>query len=286
MTRLIRSLDEIASHFDVAVLDQYGVLHNGAAPYDGVADALRRLAESGKSTAILSNSGKRSELNRRRIESMGIELAPDAFVETSGETAWRELASAAQQPVRLFPVEARPGDAEAWARGSGNISIVRRIGDASALLLMGMPPNGTAGDTRSLLAKAKQAGIPLICTNPDRTSPAGDDYVLSPGVLADQYECSGGKVIWYGKPHRKVFSSVRRRFPRSPAERFLLVGDSLLHDICGGSAAGFTTCFIRSGIHRFNFSNAASDKEILSGIQRLCADSRLPAPDYSLDALV
>ena len=289
MTRLIERLGEIAADFDVAALDQYGVLHNGAAPYSGAADAVRWLEESGKGTAVLSNSGKRSDLNRRRIERIGIRLPSAALVETSGETAFRELSSCAplplKTPVRLLPIATAPGDAEAWAEGCEDISIVGRLCEAAAILLMGIPPGGASGKTQSLLEDAQKAELPLICTNPDRTSPSGDKFVLSPGVLADQFELGGGTVIWYGKPHRAVFDSVRRHFPQFPRRRFLMVGDSLMHDISGGASAGFATCFVRSGIHRSSFAGADTDEKILDAIGRLCSDARFPVPDYSLDAL-
>lgn len=290
MTRLIESLEEIASEFDVAVLDQYGVLHNGKAPYPGVSRAMRRLARAGKDIAVLSNSGKRSILNRRRIEAIGVPLPDNAAVETSGEAAWNDmfaggLGLTAGPPYRLLPVAARRGDAEQWAEGNDRVRLADRIEDADAILVMGMPPGAGAGPSKGLFEVALKAGIPLICTNPDRTSPEGGKFVLSPGVLADRYEMSGGRVIWYGKPHRPFFDSVRRRFPGIPGHRFLMVGDSMLHDISGAAAAGFQTCFVRSGIHALNFAKLETDAAVLGEISGICSDSRLPVPDHSLREL-
>ncbi|MDG2069494.1 MAG: TIGR01459 family HAD-type hydrolase, partial [Paracoccaceae bacterium] len=41
------------------MFDQWGVLHNGTAPYSGAIDCLANLANSGLTLAVLSNSGKR-----------------------------------------------------------------------------------------------------------------------------------------------------------------------------------------------------------------------------------
>ena len=290
MTRLIQSLRDIASEFDVAVLDQYGVLHNGKAPYPGAVDALRLLARERKDIAVLSNSGKRSLLNRQRIEAIGGPLPENAVVETSGEAAWNDIYSGGsalpgEPPHRLLPVAARAGDAEQWAEGNNRVQLTERVEDADGILLMGMPPKGAAEQSQELLKDARRAGIPVICTNPDRTSPENGGFVLSPGVLADQYEMSGGRVIWYGKPHSPVFHSVRRRFPGIPGNRFLMVGDSMLHDVSGAAETGFQTCFVRAGIHALNFTECQSDAATLTVIRSICSDSQLPAPDYSLREL-
>ena len=290
MTRLIQSLRDIASEFDVAALDQYGVLHNGKSPYAGARKAMRFLAQAGKEIAVLSNSGKRADLNRRRIETIGGPLPENAVVETSGEAAWHDMLSggsglAGEPPYRLLPVAARSGDAELWAEGNDLVRLAEHIEEADAILLMGMPPQGAAGPTRRLFEDARKLGLPVICTNPDRSSPEGGQFVLSPGVLADQFEMSGGRVIWYGKPHGLVFASVRRRFPEIPRRRFLMVGDSMLHDISGAAEAGFQTCFVRSGIHALNFTETETDTAILSEISSICSDSHLPAPDYSLQEI-
>ena len=48
LTRFIQSIREILDTFDVAVLDQWGVLHNGSVPYPHAAEAITLLHEHGK----------------------------------------------------------------------------------------------------------------------------------------------------------------------------------------------------------------------------------------------
>ncbi len=288
MTRLINSIGNIVSEFDVAVLDQYGVLHNGISAYEGAIQAVDQLSPAGKHVVILSNSGKRSDFNRRRVEKMGFRLNPSVIVETSGEAAWRDLHSGGSgfpTPVCLFPIESQAGDAQNWAKGSDRIRIVSSLNKASALLLMGIPPDGTGGNVQTILARSRPTELPLICINPDRTATSGDGLTLAPGVLADQYTAGGGTVIWYGKPHRTVFDHVRQRFADIPAGRFLMVGDSLTHDIMGGKSAGFATCFVRAGIHSPSFQSVNARQDIHERIESLCGELQMPHPDYSLDTL-
>ncbi|MBT6506361.1 MAG: TIGR01459 family HAD-type hydrolase, partial [Marinovum sp.] len=92
MSQQIDTLAEIAANYDAIVLDQWGVLHDGSAPYDQAVNALNGLHASGVRLAVLSNSGKRSALNALRIEDMG--FPPDIFsdVMTSGEALWQDIA--------------------------------------------------------------------------------------------------------------------------------------------------------------------------------------------------
>ena len=91
MTHHMDSLLDTADSFDIAVLDQWGVLHDGSVPYPGAVQALQKLRDAGKHIVVLSNSGKRSDLNRQRIANVGIPVDPIAHVMTSGEAVWQDL---------------------------------------------------------------------------------------------------------------------------------------------------------------------------------------------------
>ena len=60
-------IESLIENFDVFFLDQYGVLHDGAAPYPGALQCLRMIRASGKRIVILSNSGKRAAENEKRM---------------------------------------------------------------------------------------------------------------------------------------------------------------------------------------------------------------------------
>lgn len=284
----IGSLAEIESEFDVAVLDQWGVLHDGRRPYGASIDALAWLSRAGKPVAVLSNSGKRSDVNRKRIEAMGIPPRLIGHVETSGETAWRDfrggrLSLSDRERPRLFPVAQAPGDPGDWADGNAGVELVPEVGSADAVLLMGMPRGGRMAEAESALREALRLSLPLICTNPDKTSPLGAEFVPSPGAVADDYSRKGGRVIHYGKPHAAVFEAVRRRHPEVKRSRFLMVGDSLEHDIAGARAAGFLSALVRCGIHKPELDRMGGDPE--SAVAELAAEPGNAPPDYTLARL-
>lgn len=283
MTRLIAHLADIHDRFDVAVLDQWGVLHDGARPYPGVVGALAALEAAGKAIVVLSNSGKRAAVNRSRIEALGVPLPASVHVVTSGEALWADLDAGrlpwgGEKPMRLLPICDRVEDAIQWAEGLDGVKLVTDA--AEAILLMGLPDGVDLADYEPVLDRALAAGLPLICTNPDIASPRGGSLVTSPGALARRYEERGGQVIWYGKPHGPVFAAVRRLFGDIDAARFAMIGDSLHHDIAGAAAAGFSTVLVCGGIHAADLSGLSSRAP--NRIAALATSKGVVAPDFAM----
>ena len=63
----LSGISELAARFDYFVLDQFGVLHDGAAPYPGAVETLLRLKAAGKRSLLLSGSeGDRHDLDHYR----------------------------------------------------------------------------------------------------------------------------------------------------------------------------------------------------------------------------
>ena len=84
-------ISEIAEDYDLFLVDQFGVLHDGQSPYSGAIQVLEALKARGKTVVLLSNSGKRSAPNAERLRGLGFpETLYDLFV-TSGEVAWHQL---------------------------------------------------------------------------------------------------------------------------------------------------------------------------------------------------
>src|ERR1700726_2500391 len=67
----IVGLREIADRFDLFLVDQYGVLHDGVAAYPGAVDGLARLASGGRKVIVLTNSGKGTPENLARLAGLG-----------------------------------------------------------------------------------------------------------------------------------------------------------------------------------------------------------------------
>lgn len=56
---IAEGLKGLAELFDVLLIDQWGVMHDGHAPYPGAVECMRELQRLGKHIILLSNSSKR-----------------------------------------------------------------------------------------------------------------------------------------------------------------------------------------------------------------------------------
>ena len=63
----------------------------------------------------------------------------------------------------------------------------------------------TAEDYRGMMLQARERQLTLICANPDIVVERGDRLIYCAGAIAELYRELGGKVIFYGKPHRPIY---------------------------------------------------------------------------------
>jgi len=279
MVQSIASLAEIAADYDAIVLDQWGVLHDGTAPYPSAVEALKLLKARNLRLAVLSNSGKRALPNEAQLTRIGYPPGLFDCVMTSGEVLWRSFAADTVPVSRLYPITRASGDADAWADGL-DVSFVP-IEQAEAVLLMGIPDAAPQDWAAETLACALNRGLPVLCSNPDRAAPRQcGATVISPGTLAHDYAGRGGDVCFIGKPHVPVFEAVEESLRLTP-DRLLMVGDSLEHDVAGAHAAGWRSVFVRSGLHADSFC-AGGIEETITNLSRAIG---APLPEFTLETL-
>ncbi len=273
------SLPGIASlidRFDVFFLDQFGVLHDGAAPYPGALQCLRMMRAAGKKIVILSNSGKRAAENEKRMVHLG--FAPDMWdlFLSSGEAAWRMFADGGNfKPGMKCFLISRDNDRSAIS-GLG-VEAVEDAALADVILL-----TASEGDRfdlehyRQMLAAAAKSGIPCICTNPDKIMLTREGPKFGAGRIAELYEERGGRVTWIGKPFPAIYEAALKAIGSPLKSRVLCIGDSPEHDIAGANGAGLAAAMVRTGIHA-----GMSDDEL-----RKLYVQHSAVPDFILPGLV
>lgn len=265
------TLPDLAELYDAFLVDQFGVLLDGAAAYPWAADGLSRLAATGKPVILLSNSGKRSEPNASRLTRLGFRREDFRLVLSSGEAAWRHLSHRAYPQGTRVWLHARDGDSSA-IDGLG-LTLTDTPAEAALLLLAGSQADVlTLDDYHAMLAPA--AGkVPMLCTNPDLEMLTPNGPRPGAGRIAQLYAQLGGAVDWIGKPHPLIYAEAARLLPGIPAHRILCIGDSPAHDIAGGHRAGHKTCLVRTGLH----ANAADND-----LPALCLAEAGVLPDHTL----
>jgi HAD superfamily hydrolase (TIGR01459 family) len=260
----IDGLRDIADQFDLFLVDQYGVLHDGVAAYPGAIEGLARIASNGRDVIVLTNSGKDVSDNIARLAKLGFS-GSHFRVLSSGEVGLQLVRSGSLGP--RFTVGAAAcvigRDGDHYAFSSNEFDLVDRPLDAAFLVFAGSDAPSTSLESyRTLLQTAAEAGVPAICVNPDITMIRDGQLVPAGGAIARIYESLGGRVDYVGKPHAAFFRHALSLTAPDVQARALMIGDSPEHDVRGGKAMGLSTLLVRTGIHQL-----LAEPELLS----LCA---------------
>src|SRR5438034_3301571 len=208
--RLIDGMRDLAPDYDGFILDLWGVVHDGTAPFPGVLDFMGRLIEAKKRVVLLSNAPRRSDDVVRRIAKIGVPEELYHGVMSSGEEAWQHLAR------RDDPFYAGLGrralhigsERDLEIREGLGLDFVETVEEAQFILNTG--PAGwddLIEDYQPLLRPALARDLPMICANPDLVVMRGSTLHLCAGGLAKWYEEAGGRVRWHGKPFRSVYQT-------------------------------------------------------------------------------
>ena len=277
-TRLA-GLAAISDRFDAAILDQWGVLHDGAKAPPGAVEAVASMVAGGKKLVVLSNSARFGSDSAGKLIALGYPAGTFAGVVTSGETTYdllrarndpffaglgRKVLLIAREPTLINGLDYHAVDVE-----SAEFVL---LGSSTA------PEKSLAADYAALLDRAAARGLPMVCANPDRTGLAATGFIEGPGYLAAYYEKAGGTVRYLGKPHPEVYGRAAALLGDVPPHRIVAIGDSLEHDIAGGRRFGCLTAFVEAGIH-------AADLAEPDGLVRLCGKYGA-TPDFVIPKLL
>jgi HAD superfamily hydrolase (TIGR01459 family) len=243
---------ELAARYDQFIVDQWGVLHDGHAPYPDAIDCLRQLQAAGKRVVLLSNSGKRTWVNRARLKEIGFENHLFDAVVTSGEATWRALADRTDPFFRDLGrrciLWSRYGDRSLVEQL--DLELVERTADADFLLLGGIEDAARLDDFLEALESAAGRDLPMVCANPDIVAvQANGAFGTAPGAIARHYEGLGGRVFYVGKPHRPIYELCLEALGNPPRADVVAIGDSVQHDIAGAAGMMLDTGLVMAGIH-------------------------------------
>lgn len=290
------SWDDLSASFDGFIFDQFGVMHNGAVALDGAPELIAKLASSGKKLGILSNSSKRKEWSLKELPKMGFKaehFVADA-VTTSGEEAWHALAADWNGRSCLWISKSDGDGVSDYLDGTGVqlagieaadfilASGTNVIRDGASLSPVDTEQTGNLAPFDHPFARAIERGLPMICANPDFVSPPkpGKATTFQPGTLAAHYEAKGGRVIYFGKPHREHFDACVAGLGL-PKERVAHIGDSMHHDVVGATGAGVPVIFVAGGIEHEKLGIRPGELPSAEALGALC-DEFAATPTYTV----
>jgi len=248
----LSGLREVADRYDGYILDLWGVLHDGQAPFPGVLDCLTRLKTGGKRLVILSNAPRRAHLVKERVDEIGIPRTLYDHLLSSGEEVWQHLkrrddpfyAALGRVCYHIGP----PRDDNMLA----DLGLKRVEDVAAAEFILNTGPwgwNETVTNYEAVLQGGRARDLPMVCANPDLVVMHRGSRVICAGALAQRYEAIGGRVRWHGKPFASIYETCFDLLGVADRQRILAVGDSLRTDIAGANGVRIASLLILGGIH-------------------------------------
>ena len=260
------TVDDLIARYDCFLLDAYGVLVTTQGAIAGAAAFLDRLSRAGRRWLIVSNDASRSlATTAARYQGFGLPVTADRVV-TSGSllAAYFEREGLrGRRCVVLGTDESRDYVSEA-----GGILASPDEDDVDVCVICGVyddpaaPFLDTVNRTISLVLRQLSAGRPMrfILPNPDIVYPSDTGaFSFTAGGLAALFEAvvrlrdPDGRIRMepLGKPHVPMFTAGLERLGHPDPRRVVMVGDQLVTDVAGASAAGLDSVLIETGVaHR------------------------------------
>ena len=212
-TQTIKGLADIINQYDVFILDQWGVMHDGIKGYIQAIKCVEKLYKEKKEIIIISNSSKRKKTSINRLTKLGFD--PKHFMEviTSGEMIWQSLNNESYDFTKNLEkncyhmYDQVKEDGKYFIRGLEKFNFVKKIDDANFILACTPLPGYNVIDYIPLLTKALEKKLPFICANPDYETVENnfDKINICMGTIAQFYKSLGGEIFILGKPEIDIY---------------------------------------------------------------------------------
>ncbi|WP_138469456.1 TIGR01459 family HAD-type hydrolase [Poseidonocella sp. HB161398] len=256
MSQIIRALAEIGASYDAVLCDLWGCLHNGVTAFPEAVAALQAYRAQGGKVLLLTNSPRPKSQVILQLDELGVPRDAWDEVATSGDAAQAAM-TAGQFGTRVHHIGPERDlpfftDMEPDIQGETEIRRVP-LDEAEGIVCTGLDNDDTETpeDYKARLMLAKQAGLPLLCANPDVVVDRGETRIFCAGAIAELYTELGGRSYYFGKPHPPIYDLARRRLTglgRISDDRVLVIGDGPATDVKGGIAEDYDTLFVTGGL--------------------------------------
>jgi len=258
--KTIKSISELINKYDLFIIDQWGVIHNGKFGYTYAIDCIKQLFNLKKILILISNSSKRNESTINRLPELGFNKNNFSEVMTSGEMIWRALNLKSNDFIKklgnnCYHLSYTNNKNVSKFTNGLNFNFVNNLDDANFILGCTASPKLTTLDYIPLLEKAIKKNLPFICANPDfeTIESNSEKKIISMGTIAELYKDFGGSVFILGKPSIEIYNESTKKFPKINKNKILAIGDSFYHDIKGAHNFNIDSMLITSGIHSSMF---------------------------------
>ncbi|WP_127519901.1 TIGR01459 family HAD-type hydrolase [Mesorhizobium sp. Z1-4] len=249
LPRKIDALADISGDYDVILCDVWGVLHNGVEAALPAAAALERARVDGKIVVLVTNAPRLKREVEAGLDALGVPRAAWDRLVTSGDVTRDLIAEGARRVYHLG------ADRDIMLFDGLDIELVEEF-EAQSVVCTGLFDDEAEApdDYAEALRRMRARDLPFVCANPDIVVERGDRLIWCAGALARDYAQLGGRTLIAGKPHKPIYDAALKAAADTAGHelvdpRVLAIGDGILTDIKGASAAGYDALFITAGIH-------------------------------------
>lgn len=266
----IESISDVAEFYDGFFLDIWGVLHDSANPYPGVIYCLQKLKTHGKKIILISNAARRYYVLEKELTRFGITKEMYDHVYTSGELTWELFKSGHHPLLNNLGKKCFLMGSESYGLTEGlDLHHTQNLEEAEFILNIGVigNPNSTK-DYEDVLHRALRLDLTMVCANPDRLVVRDGVMGVAAGAIGARYENLGGKVVYFGKPHKQIYQKCLDLMgSRIPIDKIVAIGDALFTDIAGANQIGVDSILVGSGIHNKDLSGLPKKSK---GLEEIC----------------
>lgn len=255
MTQIISSLADIATQYDVALVDLWGCVHNGVTAHADAVAALRAFRQGGGTVVLLTNAPRSRHEVSKQLDVFQVPADCYDSIATSGDSARAAMfAGAVGQKVWFMGQTIDDAFFDPMELIENPVTIERVALDAAEGIVCCGPfdPDADPALNRPDFLYAKQKGLKLLCANPDIVVDRGETREWCAGALAALYTEMGGESLYFGKPHPPIYDLARRRLAALEVQvdpsRILAIGDGAHTDIDGAMGENIDSLFISGGL--------------------------------------
>ena len=246
-------LSKIFREYDAFIIDLWGVMHNGISLNSSAMNAVRELDSNGKRIIFLSNAPRPTKKVIEFLKKMKMDERYLKNVLTSGEAALNSLKK--NEFGKKFYHLGPQRDDSLFVDIKKNKTSIENCDFILCTGLFDEEEENLKFYENLLKNFTKKI---LVCTNPDLIVHRGGEEEYCAGKIAEIFEKLGGRVIYFGKPHKEVYLSCLKE-----NEKTLVIGDNLKTDIKGANNMKLDSIFITNGVHKSKIKNEEFLKKTL-----------------------